>query len=125
RVEIVGGGQLLDIAVDGVGLLLQPSDAIPLDEGELLQVVDIQQFLGLGGGKIAAACAEKFERIPFGGVVAGSDRDSAGGVQAIDGVLNHGRRCDSQVDDIPAASQERRDHALANHHAARSRIASD
>src|SRR6185436_20343121 len=97
----------------------------PLHEREFSQMVDVEQLFGFGRGQITSAGAEELERIPLGCVVAGADGDSAGNVQAIDGVLDDGSGRDAEVDHIVAASQKRGDHAFPDHGAAAPRIASD
>ena len=102
----------------------QLADASPVDEVEFLQMIDVEQLGGFGGGEIDALAAEEFERVPVGGVVAGADGDAARGIQAADGVLDNGGGDDAEVDHVAAAGQQAGNDALPEHDAAGARVAS-
>ena len=123
--EIVVGGQVVEIAVDGVGLRRNSADVGPIHEGEFLQMINIEQLAGFGGGKIGALAAEEFQRVPLGAVVAGADRDAASGIPAADGMLDHRRGRDAEIDDGMPASQQAGQQPFADHHAAGARVAAD
>ena len=58
-------------------------------------------------------------------VMAGADRNAAGGVAAADRMLNHGRGGDAQIDDVVSAGEQAGQQAFADHDAARARVAAD
>jgi len=123
--EIERGREFVEICVERRRVRAQPADPVPLGERELAQVEDVEQLAGFGGGKIGPLTAQEFQRIPFGGVVAGADGDAAGRVQPPDSVLHHGSGNDAEVDHVVAAGEQSSHHAFADHAPASTRIAPD
>src|SRR5579871_541353 len=94
-IKVENGGKLVEVRIDGVLVHHQGSQTVPLDEGELLEVIDIEQFVGFGGGQVNGISSEELEGIPFGSVMTGADGNAAGGIEAADGVLQDGRGSDA------------------------------
>ena len=115
--QIVDFRKLVQIPVNGAVQFAHGAGLIPWLEIELVQVIDVEQFAGFGGGKISAAGAEELQRVPIRGVVAGADGDAARRVQTPYGVLDDGRRNQSQIHHIVSGGLQRREHAFTHHNA--------
>jgi hypothetical protein len=71
-----------------------------------------------GGVQVDATGPEEAQGVPVDGVVGGADGDAAGGVEALDGVLDDGGGDDAEVDDIVSAGEQAGENAFADHVAA-------
>ena len=82
----------------------------PTHQGELAQVIDIEQFVRFSGRQYAPFGPKNFTRVPFGRVVACSYRNAAGRIPSSNRMLNHGREHDPEIDYLMTACQQARDH---------------
>ena len=123
--KIVSVRKIVEIMINRARVIAQLPHARPIGERELLQMIDVEKFFGFRSREIAALSAEKFQRVPFRGIVARADRDAPGRSEAADGVLKDRRGNDSQIGHLVPACHQRGDYAFADHQAARARVAAD
>jgi hypothetical protein len=105
--------------------LFNGSEVSAADLRVLTLVIDIAQLARLAGIQKQTARTDELQRVPFGGIVTGGDRDAALRVPVSHLELNCRHGADADVENAIAGGEDAGDDGVLHHLAGRSRIAAD